>query len=1554
MKNTRLQFYYVFLVMISISFSTFGQLARNTEGEFGNPISFGLVPVAVANLPDGRLLTWSSQFRGSFMEIGDGATFTQYFDPFANGGLGNVDGPTFTSNTDHDMFCPGINNLPDGRILSAGGTTSERTSIFDPQTGLWTVASEMNIPRGYQGNVTLQDGNVFTVGGSWSGGAGNNGGKDAEIWSPTTGWITLGNITGEDIYTSNDLALEDQGVYRVDNHTWLWPAPNGNLFHAGPGEMMHWIDTDVPGGVIVDAGIRQDLNANVIDAYSMKGNTVMFDTGKILKTGGAAVYGDDNIIQVPARDNAFVIDLNNVDFGDFPPVTFVGNMAQPRTMHNSTVLPNGEVLITGGLTGAAVFTDQDAVLGAEIFNETTGWRQVAGMTVPRTYHSVAILMVDGRVFVGGGGLCDNTPDCVNHFDAEIYSPPYLFDTNGDLAQRPTITSITGNTLGSGPYANDELVAYGDILTIDTDIVVEEFSLIRFSAATHSTNNEQRRIPLSTVSGTTHALTIPDRNLLPPGYYMLFAMDSNGVPSVARTLRIGTALPLSANSNLVLDMRFEEAGGINLVDSSINNNDGVISQRDDNGVAVPAVDHQFVPGLFGNAIEFEGFEHNSNSLIDIPYSSSLESVGKQITISAWVWRDLDSGIPQMGGRISNVSVFAHDYLGSNGLFFGFHNTLYKWSFRTTTGYYDNYAGYAPLAGWNHIVASYDGETSKLYANGVLVGEIAASGDFILNNDTESELSNFTLSGFYDQRTQAQLPSYSNQSGITDEVNGKMDNVQVYNTVLGPEEIQNIFNEGLATGDILATDCQNNLIVLEYKVNDGNWQTNSNNRIVAVEGDEVFIRALGYTSPYFVTTQIVDGPTLSSTIDFNAENAYQLDTDRPNASNPLGDGLIDRGDKGLYSLTTENGCPTTFFVEVLGSCDPGETEIFAEYSVNGTWSDGTDDEVSLSVGDNFQLSVLPNNSNPEVYPIDIILPNGNIVSDNFIINSVATTNEGRYQFISAQGCTKFLDVSVEETDCAVLNLQSQYAINNSGTFISGAEFVRLSVGNTIQLSVVPDTYKGQMLAFEIAGPNTKLLNAEDLILTDVQVTDEGLYIMTSSSGCTTELLVLVGSNQAPVVIATATPTSGTTHLNVDFSGSTSTDDTGIVTYAWDFGDGTTADTADPQHIYTTVGSFTAILTVTDDEGLSDTVSVLITVNVPPNEAPVAIATATPISGTTPLNVDFSGSTSTDDTGILTYAWDFGEGTTADTADPQHIYTTVGSFTATLTVTDDEDLSDTVSVLITVNALPNEAPVAIATATPNSGTTPLTVDFTGSTSTDDTVIVSYAWDFGDGTTVDTADARHSYTTVDSFTTTLTVTDAEGLTDQVSIIIKVNGPDNQAPIANFSENPTNGTVGLMVNFDASQSTDDIEVTSYTWDFGDGNFGIGEKTLHRFETFGIYMVTLTVTDTEGLQSTDTISITVLENITLKNKVLKDISVYPNPVSNEPLKIDLSDFLTERIGISLYDIYGKLVLQSIADENHAAVLELDVSPLQDGVYFLELIKIDSDQDYAIKKIIKIQ
>ena len=144
------------------------------------------------------------------------------------------------------------------------------------------------------------------------------------------------------------------------------------------------------------------------------------------------------------------------------------------------------------------------------------------------------------------------------------------------------------------------------------------------------------------------------------------------------------------------------------------------------------------------------------------------------------------------------------------------------------------------------------------------------------------------------------------------------------------------------------------------------------------------------------------------------------------------------------------------------------------------------------------------------------------------------------------------------------------------------------------------------------------------------------------------------------------NGTSPLSVDFDGSISTDDASIITYSWDFGDGNTSTGINASHVYVTVGTFSAVLTVTDAEGLSDMSTVEIVVDAS-NGSPTSISSGTPLVGTAPLTVDFTGSGSTDDIGIISYAWDFGDGTISYTSDPQHTYETIGTYTVTLTVTD-----------------------------------------------------------------------------------------------------------------------------------------------------------------------------------------------------------------------------------------------------------------------------------------------
>ncbi|CAG9181955.1 RICIN domain-containing protein [Cupriavidus pampae] len=473
------------------------QQATVLPSKWSAPVTLPLVPAAAANLPNGRILVWSAYDRFNFGG-NSGQTYTAIFNP-ANG----TSTEKLVTNTQHDMFCPGTANLPDGRILVNGGSSDSKTSIYNPTTNAWTAGANMVRGRGYQGAVTLSNGGVFTVGGSWSG---NIGDKDGETWQPTTGW-QLNSAIWDDYILTGDAG----GIYRSDNHAWLFAVSNGRVFHAGPSKQMNWMDTTGAGGV-TSAGTR------AADGDAMNGNAVLYDIGRIFTVGGAPDYENSN-----ATANAHVIDIRTTT----PVVRKVASMSYARAFHNSVVLPNGQIVVVGGQAWPVTFSDDGAVLVAELWDPATEkFSRLASMVTPRTYHSVALLLPDGRVLSGGGGLCGSCT--TNHPNVEILTPPYLLKADGTAATRPTITAAPAD-------------AYlGTTIVVNATAGMQSFSLVRLSSVTHSVNNEQRRVPLNFTVGTSgeYQLQIPaDPGVAVPGYYMLFAMNAAGVPSVAATVRV---------------------------------------------------------------------------------------------------------------------------------------------------------------------------------------------------------------------------------------------------------------------------------------------------------------------------------------------------------------------------------------------------------------------------------------------------------------------------------------------------------------------------------------------------------------------------------------------------------------------------------------------------------------------------------------------------------------------------------------------------------------------------------------------------------------------------------------------------------------------------------------------------------------------------------------------------------------------------------------------------------------------------------------------------------
>lgn len=473
--------------------------APTTGGGSWSPSQkMSLVPVAAANLPDGKVLTWSASGRLTYT-FDSGKTFTSTFDPVAG-----TFSEAFVTESGHEMFCPGISNLPDGRIFVSGGSDAPKVSSYSPATGKWSAAPKMNGPRGYHSTVTLGNGDVFTIGGSWSGGVGF---KDAELWSyASNSWRRLSNLADDFILTG-----DAKGVYRSDNHAWLFSASNGSVFHAGPSKRMNWFSMAGNGGGVF-AGNR------AADGDSMNGNATMFDIDRILTVGGAPNYDDSN-----ATSAAHVINIA----GGNAAVKKIGSMAYTRAFHSSVALPDGKVLVAGGQAFAKVFSDDGAVLVPELFDpKTETFTKMAPMAEPRTYHSLALLLADGRVMVGGGGLCGTCT--TNHATVEVFSPPYLFNANGTPATRPVLRTAPAQATA------------GTSITVTADSEIAAFSLMRLSSVTHSVNNEQRRVPVNfAATGVNqYALALPaNRNVLVPGYYMLFGLNRAGVPSVSRSILV---------------------------------------------------------------------------------------------------------------------------------------------------------------------------------------------------------------------------------------------------------------------------------------------------------------------------------------------------------------------------------------------------------------------------------------------------------------------------------------------------------------------------------------------------------------------------------------------------------------------------------------------------------------------------------------------------------------------------------------------------------------------------------------------------------------------------------------------------------------------------------------------------------------------------------------------------------------------------------------------------------------------------------------------------------
>jgi YVTN family beta-propeller protein len=457
-------------------------------GTWGPVRTWPFAFASAANLPDGRILAWGGNNQYYFN--GGTMTYAAYWNP-------TNDQITSINNNNHSSFCGIPTMMADGKVfLNGGDGTRKRVSIYDYLTNQWIRSDDMNIERWYPGSVMMPNGQVYTA-------LGEPGSVYPEIWTQGSGWtlLTGANLQGP---------ILNFAGYQNNWLPYVHLAPDGRIFHSGPTQRMNWLTTTGNGGV---------TNANLTNTWYPKyAAAIMYDQGKLMISGGQ-VNGDTQ----DATNQAMVIDLN----GATPTKTIIAPMSTPRKFHNAIALPNGEVLLVGGNRVGIEFSDDQSNLTPEIWNPTTGaYRTVADHSVPRNYHSLLMLMTDGRVWSGGGGLCGCSAD---HPDHQIYTPGYLYNPDGTLATRPQITS--------GPT----VISVGATATMQATAGIQKFSLIKMTGLTHNMNSDLRflNVPF-TANGNQYQLTFNNNiNVLTPGFWMLFALNNQGVPSVARVVRVVT-------------------------------------------------------------------------------------------------------------------------------------------------------------------------------------------------------------------------------------------------------------------------------------------------------------------------------------------------------------------------------------------------------------------------------------------------------------------------------------------------------------------------------------------------------------------------------------------------------------------------------------------------------------------------------------------------------------------------------------------------------------------------------------------------------------------------------------------------------------------------------------------------------------------------------------------------------------------------------------------------------------------------------------------------------
>lgn len=379
---------------------------------------------------------------------------------------------------------------------------------------------------------------------------------------------------------------------------------------------------------------------------------------------------------------------------------------------------------------------------------------------------------------------------------------------------------------------------------------------------------------------------------------------------------------------------------------------------------------------------------------------------------------------------------------------------------------------------------------------------------------------------------------------------------------------------------------------------------------------------------------------------------------------------------------------------------------------------------------------------------------------------------------------------------------------------------------------------------------------------------------------DIRMLTVIDALPVAALTANPLEGDGPLLANFDASDSSDDNGIVSYSFDFGDGSepvSGEQDSASHVYPLAGSYTAVLTVTDTAGQSSSDEVQLRV-LEDSQPPVASLLASVSDGTAPLTTVLDASGSSDNKAVVSYAWDFGDGATAEGAElasVSHDYLEAGEYTARVTVSDAAGNEASTAVVISVSpAVVDNPPMAeFSVVSPIEGST---VSFVNA-STDDGEIASILWNFGDATETGQSSENnpvYSYSAVGDYTVTLTVVDDGGQMDTATQVVTITELDDTAEplLASITASALSGEAPFDVSLDASGSTGGQGERAYQWliarldDAGEpveseSISGEGVTLQAQLSEAGQYEVTLTVEDELETVSVATLMLSVSDAV---------------------------------------------------------------------------------------------